>query len=717
MFKLSIKAKTMLVITGSLLVSTLILPTVLKSSPVVAVLLFIVQLIVIWGILSYLFSPFTTIIAAMSRFCTGDFTVQIDTKRKDEFGKLSEVINNSTDYLQNKLMEVYTDLENMTDCSSKLANDSYKGNKSLEVISLTTSEIANNAGEIGNMIQDAALRADKVSVLSQTTDSKMGILLDNSASINEAANTGKEVILGTTAGISQLAASANENVTLTRQLETKSARIGEILAMIETIADQTNLLALNAAIEAARAGEQGRGFSVVADEIRKLAEQSQNAVKQISTIVNEMIFEIKKVVQVFIDTTKSIGDTEENIHRANVSFNHISEQIKTSGENVHEVFQLTDEASSDAAALSNAVQGIASLVHRSAAATQTVAASTIKVNQLIDDLTKDTKDMTRFSGTLQDHVMRNFRLNNKKIIRSALVLSDKSAAYSGLKNFGEILADKTDGNIELKIFHSEQLGNASQLFEKLKNNQLDIIFMGTHQVALTIKALTMLDLPFLFRDEKAADKILLGPIGRKLLDLLDGYGFHGLSFAEEGFRDITNSKYEVKKMEDLKNLNIRVANQDMHIKTIKSLGGNPVPVKYDDVYNALREKKVDGQDMPLVTAFNNYLMDVQSFLTLTHHSYASSVILCSQGLWKSLDSKEKQQFEAAAVESARYIAELTRSKTRELQQSLSGKGLLITTLADEERKKMRAAVQPLYDQFGIEDGTHMLLDEIERQNA
>jgi methyl-accepting chemotaxis protein len=177
-----------------------------------------------------------------------------------------------------------------------------------------------------------------------------------------------------------------------------------------------------------------------------------------------MEHEIKKVVQVFIDTSKSIGDTEGNINRANVSFSHITEQVKTSGKSVEEVFQLTDEASSDASALSNAVQGIASLITRSAAATQTVAASTIKVNQLIDEITREAKDMTKFSETLQDHVIRNFRLNNKRIIRATLVLSDKSAAYNGLKNFGELLADKTGGNFELKIFHSEQLGNASQIF-------------------------------------------------------------------------------------------------------------------------------------------------------------------------------------------------------------------------------------------------------------
>lgn len=716
MFKLNMKAKTMFVITGSILISVLIMSLVSKLSILVTVLLLVLLVIVMWGIVSRLFRPFTTIISSLSHISTGDFTVKIDMKRTDEFGQLSDMINSTSNYLHNMLEEINADLENMTVCASKLANDSYAGNKGLEIISLNTTEIADGAEEIGTMIRDAAQRADKVSELSQTTDSKMGLLLSNSGSINEAALTGRDVILGTATGIGQLVATANDNVTLTRQLETKSVRIVEILEMIDNIAGQTNLLALNAAIEAARAGEQGRGFSVVADEIRKLAEQSQQAAKQISDIVNEMVFEIKKVVQIFIDTSKSIGDTEANIQHANVSFNHITEQVKTTDVSVQEVFRLTDEASSDASALLNAVQGVSSLVHKSVAATQTVAASTIKVNQLIDEITRDAKNMSKFSGTLQDHVIRNFRLSNKKNIRCALVLSDKSAAYQGLKSFGDLLADRTGGHYELKIFHSEQLGNATQLFEKLKNNQIDIVFMGTHQVASTVKQLTLLDLPFLFQDEKAADKILYGPIGRKLLDLLDDFGFHGLSFAEEGFRDITNSKYEVRKMEDLRNLKIRVANQDMHIKTIQSLGGNPVPVKYDEVYNALREKSVDGQDMPLVTACNNYLMDVQTFLTLTHHSYASSVILCSDDLWKSLDSNEKKLFETTAVDSARHIAELSRNKTRELQESETRKGLLITTLTDEERKKMRVAVQPLYDQFGKGDNTHILLEEIERQN-
>lgn len=712
MNKNGIKLKIITLIIVCLLIDNFLIVKLFESSIVLAGLLLMLLVVVAWLFICAVFHPISDIMAQLNRLRSGDLTAGIEKYNKDEFGLLALELSNTIQSLQESIGKMSADLENISNATIVLANDTYEGNKSLEIISHTTNEMAQGAQSIGEMASEAAARTSKVSLLSHSTNTQIGNLIENSKAINNAARNGQAIISETTVAIDNIAESANENGKLTRQLASKSQQICKIVAMIDQIARQTNLLALNAAIEAARANEHGRGFSVVADEVRKLAEQSQNAAKQISTIINEMVNSIDVLVHLSEENAKSALLGKENMHQALSGFSEIMKQIETTHESVNEVSVLALETSSHATALLDDVHGVASVSEEEAAATQTVATNAMEVNQLVDGITKDAKKLSRLVGGLQDNIIQKFRLQNKKIIRAALVLSDQTAAYAGMKKFAEQLESKTSGQYELKIFHSEQLGNASQLLEKVMNGELDIVYTGTHQVAVIVKELAILDLPFLFRDEQMVDKILHGTIGRKILDIIDDYGFHGLTFAEEGFRDITNSKHEIKKLEDFYNIKIRVANQELHKNIIKYLGAEPVILNFNDTYQALRERIIDGQDIPLVTAQGNHILDVQKFLTLTHHSYASSIMLCSNKLWQGLPKEEKQLFEQIAHESSRVITEYTRNKTKEIQSKLISNGSLITKLPENELLKMREAVQPIYGSFREKSKLDALLNEI-----
>lgn len=717
MRKNGIKIKVLAVIIGCLLINNFLIAKLFESSIVLAGLLLLLLVAAAWLILRSIFRPISDIIAQLTRVKRGDLTANTEEYKKDEFGLLALELGNAIQYFKETIEKMSADFENISNSVIALANETYEGNKSLEIISHTTKEIAQGSLSIGEMASEAAARTSKVSSLSQSTSTQIENLIENSKTINKVARNGQVIISETTAAIDNIAETAKKNGELTSQLALKSQQICKIVAMIDQIARQTNLLALNAAIEAARANKHGRGFSVVADEIRKLAEQTQNAAKQIATIVNEMVYSIDTVVYLSGDNAESAYLGKENMHRALSGFNEIMKQIESTHESINEVCNLALETSSHAASLLEDVYGVASVSEEEAAATQTVAASAMEVNQLVDGITKDAKKLSGLVGGLQDSILQKFRLQNKKIIRAALVLSDQTAAYAGLKRFAEELESKSYGRYGLKIFHSEQLGNASQLLEKVMSGELDIVYTGTHQVAVIVKELAILDLPFLFRDEQMVDKILHGSIGRKILNIIDDYGFHGLTFAEEGFRDITNSKHEIKKLEDFQDIKIRVANQELHKNIIKCLGAEPVTLKFNDTYQALRDRSIDGQDMPLVTAHGNHILDVQKFLTLTHHSYASSIMLCSKKLWQGLPKEEKQLFENIARDSASVISDYSRNKANEIQSKLINNGLFITKLPESELIKMREAVQPIYRLFREKSELNVLLNEInERSN-
>lgn len=593
---------------------------------------------------------------------------------------------------------LYMEAENLSTQSVGLAALLYEAKQVVGSIAQNIAEIAAGANDIGQMAVGAAEQTDKVSTLVQTTAERMRLLADSAESIFSASTAGQVAISSATQTISEIAREAQKNVGLVETFAQKSHEIQDIIGMIATITNQTNLLALNAAIEAARAGEQGRGFAVVAEEVRKLAEESQQFAKQIGAVVQQMQTDMGEVLTAFRNTTAGMVDGEETINRARDSFAEIAKQIEITRTGIRDVARYADEQAGFTVGLRDAVHQVAAVTEQSIAATETTAANTQQVNASIENIAEKSRSLARTAGQLHQSMLQ-LNLLNKKVIMVAIGQSETSPNYYGVKKFAEILAAKTNGRLAVRIFHSNQLGDDIEVLNKLQKGIVDMTLVASSQMGSIASEIKMFDFPFLFKDEQAVDRILEGPIGEKLLTVLEKYGLHGLAFVDQGFRNITNSRRAINTVYDFKGLAIRTMNNPIHMETFKLLGAVPTPLEFSKLYAALSQKTIDGQENPLSIIYTTRLYEVQKYLTLSQHIYSPFVLLYSHSLWGDLPESDRNAVQQAARESAIYMKDMYRRQANMLITELENKGMVVAKLADSEIRQLQAAVQPVFATF------------------
>lgn len=296
----------------------------------------------------------------------------------------------------------------------------------------------------------------------------------------------------------------------------------------------------------------------------------------------------------------------------------------------------------------------------------------------------------------------------KKVIRVAFGLNDKSPSYAGMKKFADLVAERTQGRYEVQIFHSSQLGDDLALMEKLKMGTLEMTFPSTSPIASFDKRFMIFDFPFLFKNEQVADKVLGGPFGDKMLKMLAQNGIYGITFSENGFRDLTNSKREVAKLEDFKGLKIRTMQNPVHLESFKLLGANPTPMAFGELFPALQQGTVDGQENPIPTIYNNKFYEVQKHLTLSHHFYTPFILMYSKKLWDELPAEDRKIIEQAAKEGATYTKEVNRKQMQELVPELEKKGMKISKISDAELVRIQEAVKPVFDKYKDQVGAQLM---------
>jgi tripartite ATP-independent transporter DctP family solute receptor len=213
-----------------------------------------------------------------------------------------------------------------------------------------------------------------------------------------------------------------------------------------------------------------------------------------------------------------------------------------------------------------------------------------------------------------------------------------------------------------------------------------------------VKEFAIVDFPFLFNDPKEADAVLDGPIGKALGDKLPEKGLVHLAYFDLGFRNLTNSKRPIKTADDIVGLKVRVIQSPIYIDTFSALGANPVPMPFTEVYTALEQKTIDGQENPYTVIEANKFAEVQKNLAATRHIYNPQTMMISKKSWDKLNKDEQDILMSAAKEAQAYQRKVSRDAQDAALATLK-KSMEYTELPPAEVAKIRTKIKPVIDKY------------------
>jgi len=322
---------------------------------------------------NYLTRSTQNILKAMDKFADGDLTVAVvPEKENDDIGKLFHGFNQSVQNIKSMI-------ENVTEAVEATASASTQ-------ISSSTEEMAAGVQEQSKQSTEIAAAVEQMTKTILQTTKNASMTAENAKASGALAREGGNVVNETIDGMNKIAEVVTEAASTVQELGNSSEKIGEIVQVIDDIADQTNLLALNAAIEAARAGEQGRGFAVVADEVRKLAERTTRATKEIASMIKQIQKETMGAVQSMEKGTLEVGKGKELVEKAGVSLNQIITSSLEVVDNVSQVAAASEEQSATSEQISKNIEAISSVIQQSSAGTQQIARAAEDLNKLTSQL-------------------------------------------------------------------------------------------------------------------------------------------------------------------------------------------------------------------------------------------------------------------------------------------------------------------------------------------
>ncbi|WP_053218271.1 TRAP transporter substrate-binding protein [Virgibacillus senegalensis] len=301
--------------------------------------------------------------------------------------------------------------------------------------------------------------------------------------------------------------------------------------------------------------------------------------------------------------------------------------------------------------------------------------------------------------------------SEEKVIRAGIGLNDKHPQYKGLLKFKEIVEEKTDGAIKVETYHSGQLGDDRTMTEALQLGSQEVTIPSTAPLANFADEFSIFDFPFLFPNEEVADKVLDGEVGQKILKKLESKDLVGLTYWENGFRDVTNSKRPIKTVEDFKGLKLRTMENDLHLEAFRELGANPTPMAFTELFTAMQQGTVDGQENPYATIYLEKFYEAQDYVSNTHHVYSPFVFLMSKSFYDGLSAEQQQIVTEAAIEAGHYERDLNREANQQYLSDLEEEGMEYSEISEEEHAKMKELVQPVIDKYAEEIGKE-LVDEV-----
>jgi tripartite ATP-independent transporter DctP family solute receptor len=275
---------------------------------------------------------------------------------------------------------------------------------------------------------------------------------------------------------------------------------------------------------------------------------------------------------------------------------------------------------------------------------------------------------------------------------------------AGVDKMASCLAQRSGGKLKLQGFWGGALGDDMAATQALRSGTQEMVVTSSSPLVGIMPDLGVFDLPFLFANEKEADAILDGAFGKYINDKLPALGLVNLAYWENGFRNLTNSKKPVAKIEDFNGLKIRVMQNNIFLDTFRTVGANAVPMAFPEVFPALETKTIDGQENPYVTIDTSKFYEVQKYLSITQHAYTPYMTLYSKALWDKLSKDEQKALSDCAIEGQTAQRKAVRDLAGKSFEKLKKEGMLVNELAAAEQARIRDAVKPVYEKHSATIG-------------
>jgi tripartite ATP-independent transporter DctP family solute receptor len=283
----------------------------------------------------------------------------------------------------------------------------------------------------------------------------------------------------------------------------------------------------------------------------------------------------------------------------------------------------------------------------------------------------------------------------KTVIRIGTVVAANHPENIGARKIKELVEARSKGELEVQVFTDSQIGDQRTMVENLRNGVQEITWVTVGFFGSYAPILNVIESGYLFRDSQHSYKVFDGPFGNEVRGLVEKHGVKLLGFYEAGMRHITNSAHPIRTPADLKGLKIRTPQAKYHLNTLKLMGANPVAMAFPEVYAALQQKVIDGQENPLSNIYYAKFYEVNKYISLTGHLHLTHMVMYSDRLWSRLSPQHQEIVRQAVIESQEAQRKAVRDDDTRLLAEIKKTGAEVN---EADRAAFRNAVLPLREE-------------------
>ena len=270
---------------------------------------------------------------------------------------------------------------------------------------------------------------------------------------------------------------------------------------------------------------------------------------------------------------------------------------------------------------------------------------------------------------------------------------EATAMHAGWLKFKELVEQRSKGEFVVEIYGNQQLGGDRELTEASQLGNITGCAASTANAAPFNADFFIFDVPFLFKDRADVYKMLDGAPGKAVLKSCEKVNIKGVGYMENGFRDLTNSRRPIRVPKDLEGIKLRTMENPIQLAAWRALGANPTPMAFGEVFTALQQKTVDGQENPMELIYNNKFFEVQPYFTLTHHIYSPYALMFNLEFWTGLKPEQQKMLQTAIDDAVNYQRELVTKSAENAEEAIRKNGNQIVTLTPEELAQFKEKVK------------------------